>query len=395
MRREQPAGLAVVVHFAQGLQHGAPRAVAHRQRDFVVAQLAACRCGRPHVRLSLWGKQVQLRRGAAQGLVLCDASERLPGGVDDLVAAIAAPHHAHGLVHQLEDAREMLLRLAQLFLGALGFVDVLHHAAYARQAPVFDHRLATRTHPDPLAVGAHHLHHDVPVDTVADAFQEFGPHGLAPGRGNVGIDVVARQRRPLGQAVDFVAHVGPVDDSLPWRILPGAQACQAARLLEQSVDGQQLVACALLLGHVVKDKDQAVLAVELQRLGRHQARHQPIATARHQRQTGDMAIALQCLKQALAFVRGCPNAHLRRSPAQPGIARAPEQRAEGSIDVNVASVRLPGNSRGIGQHLVDGRGLGLRCAQDFLVRALLRHVLRHARKAQGAACSVALHHMPA
>ena len=235
--REQPARLVVVIEAAQRLQQGAHLAVAPAQLDFVVGQGVALAQGGEHLRAVFGGEETQLHRAMAHGLGRAVARERLPGGVDVLVMPTAAVHHAHGLLHELEDAREMLLGLAQLHFGELVVVDVLHHAAHALQAPVFHHRLAVGTHPDEFAVAAHNLQLHRPIEPKAQAVGELVAQRLAPGQGDVGVGVVAWQRRAQGQAVDGVAHVRPVDDALVRRQLPGAQACQAPGLQQQAVEG--------------------------------------------------------------------------------------------------------------------------------------------------------------
>lgn len=147
VHREQPAGLAIKLGGAHGLQHGAPGTIAHVQRHFVVAEVAGL-ADLLHQALAVFGgEDAQLHCGAANGFLAGNAQHVDPGGVEVHIAAIAAVRQAHGVGHEMEDAREALLGLAQALLGTLGFVDVLHHAAHPDHAAVLDHRLAPGAHP--------------------------------------------------------------------------------------------------------------------------------------------------------------------------------------------------------------------------------------------------------
>ena len=115
--------------------------------------------------------------------VLCSFNEEhiyaITQAVCDYRAAkgIDGPLFLGGDTHALQATPQVgLLRLAVLQLapgdgaqlhldqlarhqgfGALGGVDVLHHAANARDAAIFNDGFAQRAHPDQAAIGAHDL----------------------------------------------------------------------------------------------------------------------------------------------------------------------------------------------------------------------------------------------
>ncbi|MNV30246.1 hypothetical protein D3C71_1215090 [compost metagenome] len=207
VHREQPARLAIEFGGAHGLQHGAGWAATHIQVDLVAAQVARALHLRNQLFAVVRGENAQLDRSTADGLLARDAQHVHPGGVDVHIASVASVRQAHGVGHELKDARETLFGLAQALLGALGLVDVLHHAAYAGHAPVFDHRLAHGAHPHQPTVGVQHLDLHAPLAALQNAQAEVGAQRFAVGGRHMAVDVVVGQRRTGGQAVDVKTHV--------------------------------------------------------------------------------------------------------------------------------------------------------------------------------------------
>ena len=103
--------------------------------------------------------------------------------------------------------REQGFALAHQGFGALGGVDVLHHAANAHDAAILNDGFAQRAHPDQAAIGAHDLNLQAPLHALADAPAQCVAEGVVPGRGHVALHVVLGQWAARGQAVDVVAHV--------------------------------------------------------------------------------------------------------------------------------------------------------------------------------------------
>ena len=392
VHREQPAGFAVELGRAHGLQHRAGRAAAHVQRHFVVADLAAG----VHLvdeALALFGREdAQLDARAANGLVARDAQHLDPGGVDVHILAVAAPGQAHGVGHEVEDAREALFGLAQALLGAFGLVNVLHHTAHAHHAAVFDHGLAARTHPQQVAVGVLHLHFHAPGRARTQALAELFAQRLAVGGGHMAVDVVAGRGLAGVQAMDVKTHLRPVHQPLAALVLPGAQAGQAAGLLQLVVKRPKFVAGALGFGHVVEYENKAVFAIHKHGACRHQPRDAHAVALRHQRQAVHLAVALEGFDEPLALLLGGPDLQLGRGAPDHLLARAAQHLAKGRVHVHIAAVRDARDARRVGQRLVEGGVLGFGRAQCVLGRAVGGDVHVHADHRRGAALCVAARH---
>ena len=158
----------------------------------------------------------------------------------------------------------------------------------------------------------------------------------------------------------------------------------------------QGIARVLFLGDVVKDEDKAFFAVNLYRVGRHEAGHaRTVELACHQVQFVHPAIARKGFQQARALVLGGPDVEFCRGAAHHVFARPPQQLAERGVDFDVAPIGHARDACRVGQRLVDGVVLGLGGAQGLLGGAAGGHVQAHADHAQGLAVGAVLGHAAA
>ena len=138
-------------------------------------------------------------------------------------------------------------------------------------------------------------------------------------------------------------------------MLPGAQPCQAASLLQQAVAGLEFLADALGLRHVVEDKHKAFLPVDVHGPCRGEARHgAAILAPRTHGQLVRLPVAQHRVQQPGVFVRGGPQVQLLRSAAQHLMARQAQQGAQGGVGFQQTPVVHAGNASGVGQGEVDG-----------------------------------------
>ena len=192
--------------------------------------------------------------------------------------------------------------------------------------------------------------------------------------------------------MNLKTHVRPGHQTHAAHVFPRTQPGHAAGLLQLVVKRPELVALALRFGHVVKNKNKAVFAVDKHGACRHEPwKRHPFAPGQ-QRQTVHLAIAQEGLDQALAFVFGGPDRKVGGGAAHHGIEREAHHLAKRRVHVDIAAVGNARDTRRVGQGLVERGVFGLGRAQRVFDLAVGGDVHIHADQCGGAALGIAPRH---
>ena len=157
-------------------------------------------------------------------------------------------------------------------------------------------------------------------------------------RGDKSAEVVSGQRTAARHAVDVVADIGPVHQTLTAPVFPGAQLGEVARLLQQPVGGMQLIDRFFIVAHVMKDEEHAGLAVKLDQHRGNRARDDLAMGLAQNAQTVHLPLACQLVQQAHTLF-GC-GIDLQFGIGAPDdlFARQAQHIAQGWVDVDESPV---------------------------------------------------------